>query len=564
MKKLIIIGVILLSLGTILPLFQSGFFTFHDNTTVVRVYEMSNSLLHGMFPVRWVENLGYGYGYPIFNFYGPFPYYFGGLINLIGFDSLLATKVMLIVGMLAAPITMFLLSRKLFGNSAGVVSAIVYAYFPYHALNLYVRGAVGEIFAYAFLPMILLGLFMLFSEKSKSFFRSFPAILVLAFGIFLVAISHNLTLLMLFIILPFVIIAITFFAQDKKRFLLFVVGGIVLGIALSSFYVIPAFLEMGYTNVSSQLGGGAYFADHYVCISQFWESQWGFGGSVPGCLDGLSFKLGKINLALLLLGVLLLGYRFTKHRFEKHEKATIVALVILTLASFFCLSISGPVWENFPLMAYIQYPWRFINFIALAIAIISGYGTTYIVIKSSQNIRLLVVVAICCLTILLNLKLFNPQEYTSFDSSYYTNQSYIRYTASKISDEYMPKDFNKPKNIEDLPSSKLEILVGTGYIAEVPKKTMGTRIKYKFLTNGILHINQAFFPAWHATINGKTGIITQAPRGMDINVQKGEGIIDISFRQTTIEKVGNVLSILAFFAILLGIMLPKSYGKKTS
>jgi hypothetical protein len=372
-----------------------------------------------MFPVRWVENLGYGYGYPIFNFYGPFPYYFGGLINLIGFDSLFATKVMLIAGMLAAPITMFLLSRKLFGNSAGVVSAIVYAYFPYHALNLYVRGAVGEIFAYAFLPMILLGLFMLFSEKSKSFFRSFPAIFVLAFGIFLVAISHNLTLLMLFIILPFVIIAMTFFAQDKKRFLLLVVGGIVLGIALSSFYVIPAFLEMGYTNVSSQLGGGAYFADHYVCISQFWESQWGFGGSVPGCLDGLSFKLGKINLVLLLLGVLLLGYRFTKHRFEKHEKVTIVALVILTLASFFCLSISGPVWENFPLMAYIQYPWRFINFIALAIAIISGYGTTYIVVKSSQNIRLLVVVAICCLTILLNLKLFNPQEYTSFDSLYF-------------------------------------------------------------------------------------------------------------------------------------------------
>lgn len=228
MKKLIIIGVILLSLGTILPLFQSGFFTFHDNTTVVRVYEMSNSLLHGMFPVRWVENLGYGYGYPIFNFYGPFPYYFGGLINLIGFDSLFATKVMLIAGMLAAPITMFLLSRKLFGNSAGVVSAIVYAYFPYHALNLYVRGAVGEIFAYAFLPMILLGLFMLFSEKSKSFFRSFPAIFVLAFGIFLVAISHNLTLLMLFIILPFVIIAMTFFAQDKKRFLLLAVGSRVL------------------------------------------------------------------------------------------------------------------------------------------------------------------------------------------------------------------------------------------------------------------------------------------------------------------------------------------------
>src|SRR5687768_13108845 len=66
---LIILLVLLLSLLSILPLFSQGFFPIHDDTQVARVSEMSNALKDGMLPVRWSENLGYGYGYPIFNFY---------------------------------------------------------------------------------------------------------------------------------------------------------------------------------------------------------------------------------------------------------------------------------------------------------------------------------------------------------------------------------------------------------------------------------------------------------------------------------------------------------------
>ena len=68
---------------------------------------------------------------------------------------------------------------------------------------------------------------------------------------------------------------------------------VLLGLGFSSFLVACGF-EMGYTNVSSQVGGGADFKDHFVCLSQFWNSLWGFGGSTKGCIDGLSFRLGKI------------------------------------------------------------------------------------------------------------------------------------------------------------------------------------------------------------------------------------------------------------------------------
>ena len=86
---------ILLSYFSFSHLFISGFFPIHDDTQVARVFGMGKALSDGVFPVRWIEDLGYGYGYPIFNFYAPLSYYFGGFLNILGFDALTSTKIMI-------------------------------------------------------------------------------------------------------------------------------------------------------------------------------------------------------------------------------------------------------------------------------------------------------------------------------------------------------------------------------------------------------------------------------------------------------------------------------------
>src|SRR3990172_3966639 len=116
----------------------------HDDTQVVRVQQMAQALRDGQFPVRWVADLGYGYGYPIFNFYSPLPYYIGGFFNLIGFDALVATKIMFALGILLSGIFMYFLAREFWGEVGGIVSGLFYVYAPYHALDIYVRGAVDE------------------------------------------------------------------------------------------------------------------------------------------------------------------------------------------------------------------------------------------------------------------------------------------------------------------------------------------------------------------------------------------------------------------------------------
>ena len=67
-KILPVVSILTLSLLAIQPFFHKEFFPIHDATQVARVFEMHQSLQGLMFPVRWVQDLGYGYGYPIFLF----------------------------------------------------------------------------------------------------------------------------------------------------------------------------------------------------------------------------------------------------------------------------------------------------------------------------------------------------------------------------------------------------------------------------------------------------------------------------------------------------------------
>ncbi len=139
----------------------------HDDTQVARVFEMGKSLKEGQFPVRIVDGLGYGYGYPIFNFYAPLPYYFGGLINMFGVDALMATKVMIGFGALLAGISMYMLATVFFGMGGGLLAALLYLYAPYHAVQIFVRGSVGELWAYGILPLVVFGGYKITQTSSK-------------------------------------------------------------------------------------------------------------------------------------------------------------------------------------------------------------------------------------------------------------------------------------------------------------------------------------------------------------------------------------------------------------
>src|SRR3990167_4146974 len=120
-----------------------GYFSHHDSLQVMRIFEMRKCFADLQIPCRWVSDMGYGNGYPIFNFYGPLPYYVGAIFMFLGISALSATKLMILIGVASAGVSMFFLAKEFWGKIGGLLSATLYLYAPYHALDTYVRGDVG-------------------------------------------------------------------------------------------------------------------------------------------------------------------------------------------------------------------------------------------------------------------------------------------------------------------------------------------------------------------------------------------------------------------------------------
>ena len=525
MKKLIgLIIVLACSFLMIRSLCISGYFPMHDDTQVARVVVMGRALREGQFPVRWVSDLGYGYGYPIFNFYGPLPYYVGGVLYALGLTGLTATKIMMGAGLVLAGITMYAAVADISGVSAGVIAALFYMFAPYHGVQAYVRGAVGEYWALIFLPLILWG----FWRR-----RIFPA----AIGTAGLIVSHTI-LGYVGILLEVLAVLLLSMAkvQTKKLW-----AAVLLGLGLSAFFWLPAIFEMRYTSVAGQINSGSNFRDHFVCIRQLWNSPWGFGGSAKGCLDGLSFKVGKVHL---LAGLaVLIGILVGLIRQRQAKIVVAVGSAIFLTSVFFMLNISEPVWNIFPFFAYVQYPWRFLAFAIFGISLV----VSQIVAFRSAVIRWCVVILLAGLVLFVEAKRFTPQYTYSRAFSDFETLEDIRFRVSKISDEYLPAAVTRPENPQDvvrdtIPQSDL-------YTMEIQQMS-DTYGKFGFSAKApaAIQINTAYFPGWHYVVN-VTDTKPRIQNGLPvITIPSGDSVVQMQFRDTPVRKISNIISLLSLGA----------------
>ncbi len=554
---LYLLFVLIVSVGAILPLFSHYFFPMHDDTQVARVFEMKTALVDGMFPVRWSSELGFGFGYPLFTFYAPLAYYIGGAIALIGFNALLATKIMIGIIMLIAGISMYFFAREYFNKPSAVASSILYVFAPYHALDLYVRGDISELLAYGLLPF----LFFCFSRLAL-FQKNFVYIAGISYA--LLIISHNLTA---FELTPFLaIFCFLLLLQSKKKLKLFkqFCYALILGLVLSAFYFLPAVVESSYTNVLSDVSNGSNFVNHFVCINQLWYSPWGFGGSAPGCIDGLSFSLGKLYIFLSVLSLFLIVYAYMlKKKVKLYPYLFFLSGFLLSI--FLLLQISQPVWELIKPMAFIQFPWRFLIFASFFMSLLAGFALDVVPhIWNRKSIKwqiggLGVLVIVVSIT---QIKLFQPHYYKQLSVSEYTSFKEVAYTASLLSDEYMPKNFTIPKSYSVVPKQAVTSLSKGITIVSIQKKTQKITALVNAESEGNVVFNIAYFPGWHMQVNGKDVTYTHLDNGLSVFVPKGFHEITAEYRNTLIENISDIISLLGILYIISAIILKKrSYGK---
>lgn len=533
--------ILLLSFWMIYPFFNSGFFPMHDDSQPSRVYLMYEALKSGQFPVRWVNFLGFGLGYPLYNFYAPFPYYIGSLVMFILPDPIIATKVMFAAALIISGIAMYILACHFAGKVVSIVCATLYMYAPYHAIQVFVRGSLGELYAYAFLPLLFLSIVLLLRRE----WGNNKPLVVGSMALAVILVSHNilgmisLFWLGLFFILLCLLVILRIYRPKIIVQLLLI---ILFGVGISAFFTVPAYLEKKYTQVNKLTKAGSDFHQHFVYLDQLWDWPWGYAGSAPGRADGMSYKIGKTHLLVGIASFFAFLYVCKKRRIKTYQMIIfLVSLLFFILSIFFMLEISTLVWEFIPLFPFIQYPWRFLSFAVLFISFLS----IFLFNPFEKRIQLVLAGILIFIIIWFNAKYFQPQEYISVSQYDYTAISFLRQKYSLVSYEYMPKDFT-PSITTDMgqffiPASILE------KISDIP-----TRKIYKVTTKRAVtgFIDIAYFPSWKAKINGENIILSHQNGIIVAQLPSGNYNLELFFEGTMIEKVSNAISIFSTFLLV--------------
>ncbi len=528
----IIFFVILITLPTVLPFFNTRFFYTQDHIFIARLNQMSAALSDGHFPVRWAPDLRYGE--PIYNFYAPLPYYFGALIHTLGFNFIWVSKILFILSSILSALTMYVFARLLFSKKGAFLATVLYVYAPYRAVDLYVRGALSETWAFVFFPLIFYASILL-SEKVNLKRISFLS-LTLA-GLFL---THNVTTLMFLPFLGLWWIYLLFKDKNWKLILSFA-GSFTLGLGLAAFFLLPALFESSFIQTKYLTVGYFNFRAHFVAYGQFFSTFWGYGSSLWGLDDGLSFQIGLAHWATLVLA-LCIGFIYIK------KKKPLSLLIFLggsfLLSLFLQHNKSAFVWEAIPPMAFIQFPWRFLTISIFLVAIAGGVIADYL---GRFKIIYFILVG---LIILININYFRPKEYV--DNSFFDKFLYpeIMRTGRDLTKDYLPIWV---KTTDGPPLNYLEAEEGSINVLGFEKKTAFASAQVNVLSDSLIVVPIAYFPGWTVMANGKNISLEKPLEQGLIRFKLPVGTYNIKFelKDTYVRLIGNFISLSSLLVLIL-------------
>lgn len=534
----------LIILIAILPaaryLFGPGYFNMHDDLQVMRIFQIEKCFADGQIPCRWVPDMVYGYGQALFNFYSAFPYYLGALIRLITPLSIIGTvKLLFFISFAGSAVGMYLLTKEFWGKWGGIVSAILYAYAPYHALDIFVRGALAESFALAILPFVWLTIHLLIKKSS------FKSVLALSISLFALFTTHNISSL---IYAPFTAVWALFWIikfKNPKSILYIGLSGI-LGLGLSAFFLLPAIFEQFLIQTQYLTINYLNYVAHFTTLKQlFINRNWGYGPSIFGPNDNISFQIGWPYWWLIFV-LVPLGIYWWK---EKEKKVLSLMLFLLTglglFTAFLTHERSTFIWKAIPVMNLIQFPWRFLGLVIFSLSFAIGAAAF-----ETFKRRKLYAAGIILLTIIFNVFYFKPQYFSTKvdDKEKLSGEAFYLQQKSAVLD-YLPKTCPIPP--EQLAPKLPKAVKGEGFFSNFHKSSNRFSFDAEIVSDAEIQIPIMYFPGWSVIIGRDKipGFASGDHGEITINLKKGNYIILGRFEDTPIRSFGNAVTGITFLII---------------
>jgi hypothetical protein len=571
---------LLLTIPALLPLAAPGYFLqAHDaRHSIFYLVELDQTLRDGALWPVWGADHALGFGYPLWLIYAPLAYLVAQGFHLVGLGYAAAIKATWALCFLVGALGMYRLARRWWGTAAALVASIAFTYAPYHLVQVYVRGALAEFAALAWLPWVLLAFVELWGDP-RARRAAWAAV---AFGLLLL--SHTVSTLTFVPLLGGYLLLKTAQAWRRNRSgaslpLRAAVGwstaALFLGGVLASVFLLPMLVEREFI-VQSQWVNATYdYRQHFVYPSQFFDPTWGYGYSVAGADDAMSFQLGLLGFLGAAVGFLAALRRrdsLDPHRAEALflSLATGIALLAMTPAA-------RGLWDIMPLVSLVQFPWRLLAPAVATLALLAGAGAAWLDRRNSARGSPGAYVYLFALAILTGSFAFTRPELMPIQPRDESPLAVLDFELEFPDMRGMTRWSERPPENEDSPLiaqyesgqplQRAAIAAGEGAIIEQRASALSVYARVRADSDVTLRFYTYFFPGWRATVDGQVArMAPEPPNGLiTLQLPPGEHEVALRFGATPLRRAAQLISLLALIFIgLLWLAGPRLEGRRRS
>ena len=531
------------------PLCVSGDFYVHFNRLIVLMEAMKD----GSFPYYMDYHIMDSYGYLIKGFYSDFLLIPFAIIGNLSSDTTAYLSIIFISTFCCGIWMYAAINRITKNNYIALITSLLYTFCTYRVFDIYIRGALGEILSFTFIPLIIWGSYEIIKGDYKKWY-------IFTIGISLLLYSHLIsTVLTSCVIGIFFLLNFKNLWKDKKRIKYFIIS-ILVCLPLTAYYLFPM-LELMASNKF-------YFQDNKLVegIIGFKMNEMiaGIFNSVSLRSEGLFPKLGAILSFFVFLRIFV--SRKNKHiRFA--DTCTVIGIIL------FVMTFPQFPWHipPFSFVSVIQFPWRLLEYTSLMFSISGGIYAYYLLKTYTQKCILLVAILAIYLLIF-NSDSIHYRTYICMNTK--PTIAYNTTFRGIIGGEYLPA--NLPSNNFEYPNPEIynDYVHERGKIIkwENQKNEITEFVKDKghitfdaaINTKDNLELPLVYYIGYKTYLNDELIPYEQSENGL-IQIPLSEsGKVEVIYTGSVIQTISYYTTIISIIMLILFILYARYYKKQSN
>ncbi|MEK7533740.1 MAG: 6-pyruvoyl-tetrahydropterin synthase-related protein [Patescibacteria group bacterium] len=534
---------ILISILPIISIFRNGDYESGDfNIHIYRSMAFYDSLIDRNIMPSWAKDLNATYGYPLFIFNYPLPYYLLSFLHFLGLGFIESMKIFLALNIILSGIFMYIFSQKLLKNSlAAFTASIFYIFTPYHLIDIHFKIAIGEILAFTILPLIFFFIQKYYEKKDFTFLLwagTFLSLLIMSHAIIgFFAIS---------IIAPYIFFLNKHRAKNglMQNIYVFMITTI-----LSLYIWLAPFIFNSYLYIQKAPVTTVYFPQ----VFELFYSPWRAGFLFQGPIGQISFLIGYTQIFVVIASFILFFLKKTAKKYLNDQRFwLIISFIILFLISPY----SKFLWENFSFVKAAG-SHRLLLLLTFSIAILAGF-LSLILVKRNVLVYVLIVATIGYTILNWGHRRVIPE----------INDSILKANLWKSTSEGEGHFYANSKWIDikhpwfsKRPKSNIEIIKGEGEIKNLIRASTKHIYSVSAKTPLLLQENTLYFPGWKAFVNEKVIPLKPSDKGI-IHLSAPQGLYELKvvYEDIPIYKLLKFVSLLSLVGVSIFIILKFLYS----